>query len=205
MKKQKKTNRIRHSPSALPVTILVVGFVGLLGFFIYRIYADVKAQPSMAKADEAGCTHSAVSVQIPGMETVACKSANHVTEGRRVQYESDPPLAGEHWDSWISPGFYRADQPKEKLVHSLEHGHVVIYYDEERLSAREVDGLRKLTAQHTGQWDGVVAVPRKDPTNALILTAWEHALPLAQWDQARIDSFVDAFRGRGPENPVRPL
>ncbi|HWI52028.1 MAG TPA: DUF3105 domain-containing protein [Symbiobacteriaceae bacterium] len=201
----KKAKQTRRSASAWPVAILVVGVVGLIGLFVWRVLADSQDVPAMEKADKAGCTHSPVTVQIEGMETVPCTSADHVAEGSGVKYDSDPPLAGRHWPSWINPGFYKADQPKEKLVHSLEHGYIVVYYDETKLSAQEMTGLRDLAAKYNGQWDGVVAVPRKDGKNALILTAWEHALPLAQWDQARMDAFVDAFRGRGPENPIRPL
>jgi hypothetical protein len=103
----------------------------------------------------------------------------------------------------VTPGFYKASQPKEKLVHALEHGNIVIYYNQTKLSADEMDALTKLTGKYKGQWDGIVAVPRSDETHAIILTAWEKRLRLAKWDQATIEKFVDAFRGRGPENPVR--
>ncbi|HYF76311.1 MAG TPA: DUF3105 domain-containing protein, partial [Symbiobacteriaceae bacterium] len=80
---------------------------------------------------------------------------------------------------------------------------VVIYYDQKKLSAEQMDALQKVAGQYKGQWDGVVAIPRTNPDHAVILTAWERRLPLANWDQAVVDRFVDAFRGRGPENPVR--
>lgn len=197
-KKQKERTR-----SQLPVAILALGVVGVIGLFIYSI-VNSPSEPTMAKTDKADCTHSPVKAGIAGLETALCKSANHVPDGKQVQYDSDPPLAGEHWATWAAPGFYQAAQAPEKLVHNLEHGHVVIYYDQAKLTADQVTALRTLTAKYTGQWDGVVAVPRTDGQSALILTAWEHALRLTQWDQTRLDAFVDAFRGRGPENPVRP-
>jgi hypothetical protein len=36
----------------------------------------------------------------------------------------------------------------------------------------------------------------------VILTSWQHRLELAKMD-VRASFFVDAFRGRGPENRVR--
>ncbi|HWI63402.1 MAG TPA: DUF3105 domain-containing protein [Symbiobacteriaceae bacterium] len=202
MKRPKK----RAQQNAGPIAILVLGAIGLVSLFGYGIYKSGSTPAAtMDKEPTAGCTHSPVKATIAGLESVACKSADHVREGQSVTYESDPPLAGQHWASWVGPGFYQADQPKEKLVHSLEHGHVVIYYDESKLSALHLDNLKKLAGQYKGQWDGVVAVPRKDAKHAVILTAWEYALRLESWDQSRLDAFVDAFRGRGPENPVRPL
>lgn len=209
MKRQKTRQRRNGGSSLLPVAILVLGFVGLIGLYAYGIARNAGpaagTEPSMAKKEQDGCIHSPVTVSIPGMERVACTSAAHVREGQQVAYANDPPLGGEHWPSWVAPGFYQAAQPKEKLVHSLEHGHVVIYYNEAKLSAGELAAVKKLTTQYKGQWDGVVAIPRPDSEDAAILTAWEHGLRLAAWDQALVDRFVDAFRGRGPENPVRPL
>lgn len=208
MKKQKK----KGGTAMVPVAILALGAVALVGMMIYRVVVDSRAAQvakakteQMEKESKAGCTHSPVKAAIAGLENVACTSANHVAEGRAVSYQSDPPMSGEHWPSWVAPGFFKTNQPKEKLVHSLEHGYIVIYYNEAKLSASELDAIKALAAKYQGAWDGVVAVPRNDARYPLILTAWEHGLRLERWDQARIDAFVDAFRGRGPENPVRPL
>jgi hypothetical protein len=35
------------------------------------------------------------------------------------------------------------------------------------------------------------------------LTAWTKKLSLVQFDEAAAAAFIDAFRGRGLENPVR--
>jgi hypothetical protein len=209
MKKGKntKTSRTRGS-SLVPVAILALGVAVMIGLMVWRIAANeaaAKLPPdpnSMEKQDDQ-CTHTKVNVAFDGLETESCTSAAHAAEGTPLTYPSDPPTSGTHWPSWVTPGFYKAGQPKEKLVHSLEHGHVVIYYDQKKLSAEQLDALQKLAGKYKGQWDGVVAIPRTNPDHAVILTAWERRLPLANWDQAVVDRFVDAFRGRGPENPVR--
>jgi len=179
--------------------VLVLG-----GYAMFRgPGASLPADQPMDKEEKAACTHSPVRASMEGLERVPCTTANHVPEGQTVTYSSDPPLSGEHYPTWINPGFYTQLPPKEKLVHSLEHGHVVIYYDQARLSASEMAALEKLARRYKGMWDGVSAVP-KAGEHAIILTAWEHMLRLERYDQSRIDAFVDAFRGRGPENPVRP-
>jgi hypothetical protein len=194
--------------SAIVLVAGALGLVGLLGYGIWQSSAGSStpaAADTMDKQDQANCTHSPVKASVPGVQTVPCKSANHVSEGSSVTYDSDPPLAGAHWPSWVNAGFYTATQPKEKLVHSLEHGNIVIYYDQTKLSPADLEAIKGLAAKYNGQWDGVVAVPRSDAQSALILTAWENMLRLGSYDQAKVNQFVDAYRGRGPENPVRPL
>ncbi|HWI50548.1 MAG TPA: DUF3105 domain-containing protein, partial [Symbiobacteriaceae bacterium] len=148
-KKQKEGTR-----SQLPVAILALGAVAVIGLFVYSV-VNGSSEPTMAKPDKAGCTHSPVKAAMDGLETVLCKSANHVPDGQQVRYDSDPPVAGEHWETWVAPGFYQAAQANEKLVHNLEHGHIVIYYDQAKLTADQVAALRTLAAKYTGQWDGV--------------------------------------------------
>lgn len=204
---KKRTRRLGNNTA--PVAVLVAGALGLLGLFGYGIYrseqtaAQREQVAEMRKPNEYGCTPSMARDIPDGVERMPCKSAAHVADGTRVTYESDPPLSGEHSNRWVEPGFYSEPKQTEQLVHSLEHGHVVIYYNQDKLSAAEVKGIRDLANRYKGSWDGVVAVPRADAKHPVILTAWEHALRLESFDQARVDAFVDAFRGRGPENPVR--
>jgi hypothetical protein len=131
------------------------------------------------------------------------QSRDHVPEGTQVDYSTHPPTSGPHYNSWARPGLYREEVATGLLVHNLEHGHVVIYYDESRLSDAAAGKLTELTQQYDGDWDAVLAVPRQDEENELILTAWNYKLELEQYDEELVDAFVDAYRGRGPENPVR--
>jgi hypothetical protein len=59
--------------------------------------------------------------------------ANHVGEGTRVDYDTVPPSNGKHDGAFeFTPrAFYTTkDRPSiEKLVHSLEHGHTILWYD----------------------------------------------------------------------------
>ena len=141
--------------------------------------------------------------QIEGLESFPSEGANHVAPGTRVDYKTDPPTSGAHYEAPVAPGFYDREMPAEALVHNLEHGHIVIYYDPERTPAEDIEKIRRLTEQYSDYWDAVVGVPRNDPEYPVILTAWTKMLRLKEWDEERVNAFVDAFRGRGPENPVR--
>jgi hypothetical protein len=128
---------------------------------------------------------------------------DHVPQGSQVDYGSDPPASGPHYDRWAPPGLYREDVPTGLLVHNLEHGHIVIYYNPATISDDAARKLTELTNEYDGQWDAVLAVPRREDEFELILTAWTYKLELEEYDEELVDAFVDAYRGRGPENPVR--
>lgn len=136
-------------------------------------------------------------------QLLADEGRDHVEDGRRVQYRTDPPTSGPHYASWAEPRFYTEPVPYELLVHNLEHGHVVIYYDPRRTPQEARNHLRRLTARYARMWDAVVAVPREDERYELILTSWRHWLRLERYDPTLVDAFVNAYRGRGPERPVR--
>jgi hypothetical protein len=125
----------------------------------------------------------------------------HEEIGKPLIFAEDPPTSGIHWSNWTTPGVYTAAEPKEKLVHALEHGNIVAYYDQPEPAVRTQ--LETWTKRFSGQWDGMVMVPRSGIGKTIELTAWTKVLRLDTWDAAAAAAFIDAYRGRGPENPVR--
>ncbi len=65
---------------------------------------------------------------LPG-EKVLQDGRNHVAEGSKVDYKFNPPTSGDHYPSWIAKGFYDIPRIDGNLVHSLEHGFIVIWYN----------------------------------------------------------------------------
>lgn len=135
------------------------------------------------------------------VETGTDVGRGHVNPGQAVGYPGRPATSGQHWPSWVDAGFYTEERPAESLVHSLEHGNLVIYYEQPGTEA--LDTLKGWAERFRGQWDGVVVVPYKGLGQAVLLTAWNKSLRQERFDRAGAAAFVDAFRGRGPENPVR--
>jgi hypothetical protein len=76
----------------------------------------------------AGCT--------PMTSKDATGSGQHLTIGQPIPYPDAPPAFGPHWGNYLQGSeirtFYaRTDRPPlERLVHSLEHGHTIIWYDD---------------------------------------------------------------------------
>jgi hypothetical protein len=137
----------------------------------------------------------------PGIETFPDEGRTHVPVGTVIHYNTDPPTSGPHYPDPEPGGFYTTPIDPGFLVHSMEHGGVIIYYDITRVTASDLDALVTRANQHLGTFSQVVVVPRSDPTDAIILTAWTHWLRLSTFDASRIDGFITLFLGKGPESP----
>lgn len=127
--------------------------------------------------------------------------AGHVGPGDPVSYDSRFPTSGRHDPVPVNPGVYDTVQPPSKLVHSLEHGMVVVYYDQP--GADTMATLKDWAGLFNDVWSGVVVTPAPGLGKAVMLTAWTHTLRLDPFEPDTAAAFIDRFRGRGPENPVR--
>ena len=127
--------------------------------------------------------------------------AQHVPQGSSVSYRTDPPTTGAHYPTPSDPGYYEKAQLPGNLVHALEHGHIVIYYD--RPSAEVMQSLKGWASRFENRWAGVIVVPMPGIGQQIILTAWTKELRLEEFNAAAAAAFIDRFRGRGPEHPVR--
>lgn len=127
---------------------------------------------------------------------------SHVPFGSNIKYNSSPATTGPHYGSWINPGYYIDEQEERQLVHSLEHGHVVAYYGED-IADEDKDKLIEWTGDFRNTWGGFVVTPYEDLGEGIILNAWRTTIRLDKFDPAITAAFIDRYRGRGPENPIR--
>ena len=139
--------------------------------------------------------------ELKRVERFPNEGRTHVPAGTQINYGTNPPTSGPHFIHWVNPGFYETSKGRSNLVHSLEHGMIVIYYDQP--SAEDLETLKRWTALFTGPWSGIVSVRRAGLGEKVILTAWRRILRLDHLETEAAAAFIDAYRGRGPENPVR--
>ena len=135
------------------------------------------------------------------VETTPDYGGGHLGPGQGHSYGTAFPTSGIHDRVPIDPGFYTGPQRSTQLVHSVEHGHIVIYYDDPGAEALAM--LKDWAALFGGHWDGVVAAPSSGLGKAVVLTAWRKILKLDSFDPAAAAAFIDSYRGRGPEKRVR--
>ena len=137
----------------------------------------------------------------PDIETFPNEGQLHVPVGTVIDYHTDPPTSGPHYPDPQPGGYYNQEIAAGFLVHSMEHGGVILYQNG-TLSGPQRDHLRQLASEHPGLLAQVVVVPRDDATYPIILTAWTHRLRLTVYDASRIDGFLTLFLGQGPENAL---
>jgi hypothetical protein len=137
---------------------------------------------------------------VAGIETFPSEGQDHVDVGTTVIYMTDPPTSGAHWPAPQDGGYFETAIASEYLVHSLEHGAVVIYYNPATVTAPQKDSLKALAAAHPGSFGQVICVPRDDATYPIILTAWTHRLRQTAYDQSNIDGFIALYLDKGPES-----
>jgi len=135
------------------------------------------------------------------LEQGGCTVDSRSDPGRKhvplARYAVDPPSGGDHDPVPARAGFYDAtDVPTDgHLVHSLEHGFVIVWYRPADTAAATITGLRDLAGQH--RW--VLVAPRPSMPTALAATAWHRRLLCPDGAQGPIGNFVTAFRNQGPE------
>jgi hypothetical protein len=130
------------------------------------------------------------------------EGADHVDVGTPVTYATNPPTSGPHYADPADPGIYDEPVDDRYLVHSLEHGYVIISYSCAGLDEAACADLRgKLaeTAWSEELWK-LIVVPRTEMPTPIALTAWTRLQRLEEFDRDAIVRFIDAWRDRGPEH-----
>lgn len=145
MAKQEKTSRqaviddIRKSQKSADRRKggMIISVAATLGLIIivaaaWKPVMDARSSSEFKKKDLAAIGASADACT----EVTAAPASgmqDHVTPGTPIDYGAAPPAFGQHFDSWEDIGrkFYTEDRPEMGfLVHNLEHGYTVMWYDE---------------------------------------------------------------------------
>lgn len=135
-------------------------------------------------------------VPIPG-ESFSSQGQEHIDSGSsHPAYNSNPPSSGWHYPRPAQSGIYDTEFPDEQLIHNLEHGHIWIAYKPDTPK----DQIELLANIAKGYGSKVIMAPRKENDTPIALVAWQHVFKLTTVDEAQIKTFIDAYRGRGPEN-----
>ena len=140
-----------------------------------------------------GETAAPIAGEPEGTQTFPGLERTHVDTP--VDYPETPPVGGPHNPAWQTCGFYEAEFPKERGVHSMEHGAVWITYtvgipaaDLAVLQAVADNGKEVLVSPFTGLPTPIVA------------SAWGKQLQLESVDDPRLAQFVTLFDD-GPQTP----
>jgi uncharacterized protein DUF3105 len=125
-----------------------------------------------------------------------------------IDYNTNPPTTGRHFQLPAEDGIYEEAAPDSTLVHSHEHGRVVIWF-RPSLPADTRAGLRALVEEDDYQ---ILLMPRSEMPFEVAATAWNSSpgpagtgrlLGCESFSPGAYDAlraFRDKHRGRGPES-----
>jgi hypothetical protein len=161
-----RPRRRRWTKGAALAGVVVVAVV--VGYFAYRAQANLPGQ----KFPDQGNLH----VQ--------------TTNEPHVAYNSTPPTSGPHLP-YIAPwGVHTKPIANELQVHNLEDGGVMVQYN------CECPELVEKLAAVVRKYDHyVVLAPYPTMPSRIALTAWTRLETLDDFDAARIERFIKAYRG----------
>lgn len=142
-----------------------------------------------------GPTSTGAAAACTNLQTMQDEGRGHLNPGDAIPaYKSVPPTSGTHNQVWYPAGVYDNNADVTQLIHSLEHGYVILYYN----------GIPQ------DQIDQLVAIQRSDPFKMIVapypnmpykvaLTAWTHLQTCEGVNEQAIRSFTAQFRNQGPE------
>jgi len=120
------------------------------------------------------------------------------------QYNSDPPTSGLHYAEESNVGFYDENiytYPAGYLVHNLEHGYVIFWYNCDLLSEAACSGLKSQIRTVMDELGGIklIAYPWNSIDVPLVMTSWGHLQRFETFDPAQAIAFYRANLNRAPE------
>ncbi len=189
---QRRTSRTKSGRTGKPDPLIIGGVAIFLLIIAAVVYFNVRQ-----------------SLQMAGEQTFNTQGNAHITPEERntFVYNRTPPTSGPHYGSLAQWGIHREPVPYELLIHNLEDGGVVIYYQcgdsgcEETRSALEAivepydrADQHVVLAPNEPQWSDGVST-HADMGAPIAVTAWNHLLTLDSVDEARIQAFIAKYLG----------
>lgn len=192
--RQRQQGRARRTSGiagrlVVPGIVLALAILGFAGLRAAGVF-----DPPAAAFDP-----NAAQFQLQSGQTIGTlepdQGTQHIPVGQTGHYNTEPPTSGEHWSSSVPPapapwGIKDSMLQREVTTHNLEHGGIVIAYN--NLSLAETDQLKSIVrALLNGTYHKIVLEPYPPLGDAKIaLTSWRWLLKLQSVDQIQIVQFV---------------
>ena len=140
-----------------------------------------------------------------GEEILIMADYSHVEEGTDPgPYNSNPPTSGLHYPEDLKAGFYDEnvyEYPEGYLVHNLEHGYIIFWYNCSLLSDSECQVLTSQIENVMQAEDNykVIAYPWETTDTPLVLTSWGRLMRFDSFDEEAVLDFIHRNRNKAPE------
>ena len=191
--RQQQQQRRRSSggiSNQIVVGVFVIGAIALafLGARAAGVFDPAAAAFDLNSSEFQVPTGTTIGTQEPIL------AAEHITPPAKGNYNTIPPTSGQHWNqqglapaSW---GIKDSTLPNEVTTHNLEHGGIVIVYN--NLTPTETDQLRSIVRTlMNGTYRKIILEPYPALTDAKVaLTSWGWLLKLPTVDQIQVVQFT---------------
>jgi hypothetical protein len=190
-KKTREERRARRKRQQTTRTLIWIGIgvviVVIVGFVAWTIFkpAAGEAVPIMANAGD------------------------HVPEGSDPgPFNSDPPTSGPHYAQEFEAGFYEESDrevqyefPEGFLLHNLEHGYTIFWYNCDLLDEASCSNLKSDIKGVMNDLNNfkVIGFPRSSIQAPLVITSWGRMLSFETLNADQAQDFISRNRNRAPE------
>ncbi len=131
----------------------------------------------------------------------------HRADCSAMDFPRYPPSSGPHYGTWADFATYSAPVPWGFLLHSLEHGAVVLAYSCGDACPEVPAAFARIAAQIDDplcsthpNGNRIVLVPDPDLPTPIAAVAWEHVYLATCLDETSLSAFVNANYARAREN-----
>lgn len=144
-------------------------------------------------------------VQPRAGEEIPIMSSSHITlDSEPGKYNSDPPTSGPHYPNEAQAGFYDTNiyqYPAGYLVHNLEHGYIIFWYNCARLSESACSELKSQIKAVMDEVNNVkvIAYPWDSIDVPVVMTSWGRLQKVETFDAAQARAFYKTNLNRSPE------
>ena len=132
-------------------------------------------------------------------------SSPHIpTDTDPGEYNSDPPTSGLHYAEEAQTGFFDENiytYPAGYLVHNLEHGYIIFWYNCDLLDESDCSELKSQIRSVMDELGGIkmIAYPWSSTDVPLVMTSWGRMQRFEIFDAEQVKAFYRANLNKAPE------
>ena len=140
----------------------------------------------------------------PGQEIPIMTSTHITVDSDPGEYNSDPPTSGPHYPDEAQAGFYNTNSyqyPAGYLVHNLEHGYIIYWYNCGLLDEAACTDLKSQIKSVMDEVNNVkvIAYPWDSLDTPVAMTSWGRLQKMETFDAAQARAFYKSNLNRSPE------
>ncbi len=166
--------------------LIIGGVIAAAALLIFGVLYPMMQPRAPTSTGSAACDN---------LQVMADEGREHLKPGETPPpYKSVPPTSGTHNLEPYPAGVYDKNADITRLLHSLEHGYVILYYN--NIPPEEVQQLIRI--QQSDPYKLIVAEYPNMPQK-IAIAAWDHLQNCSGVNEQVIRSFIAQFRDHGPE------